>query len=300
VKNSTQYIGDVAGHEPIAQFVAPSTRLSGARWIHPAMEVEEVAPPTHVLMLHCGGSVRVERFLEGQQVATRSKIGTVGLMSALSHNRWIIGAPTEVLHLYVPTEVLPVNESTGMGIEMEDCFARDDPWLVHLMMMIFNEVLVRPFNSELLLLDELERALASHLTRQYGVRKPYIGNYPRLNVGGLSVRAMRQVICALEEQSERNWRLSELAAIASLSADHLIRAFKQSVGTTPHRYLMRVRLNRALGILQKERDLRISDIAKQCGFSSESHFATSFKTAFGMRPSDVGRGHVAKPSFTPP
>jgi AraC family transcriptional regulator len=101
-------------------------------------------------------------------------------------------------------------------------------------------------------------------------------------------------------QSERDWRLSELAAIASLSPDHLIRAFKQSVGTTPHRCLMGVRLNRALGMLQKQRDRRISDVVKECGFSSESHFATSFKTAFGMRLSEVGRGHFAKSSTIPP
>jgi AraC-like DNA-binding protein len=243
VENSLQYIGDVAGHQPVVQFAAPSLRLSGARWIHPAMEVEEVAPPTHVLMLHVGGSVRVERYLEGRHVASRSRLGTVGLMSAMSRNRWIIAAPTEVLHLYVPIQLLPVHPSTGEAIEMQDCFAREDPWLVHLMMMVSNEVFGKSTNGTLLLLDELER----------------------------------------------DWRLGHLATIASLSPDHLIRAFKQSVGTMPHRYLMRVRLNRALSLLQTDREVLISDVAKRCGFISESHFSTSFKTAFGVRPSAVVR-----------
>jgi AraC family transcriptional regulator len=289
VENSLQYIGDVAGHQPVVQFAAPSLRLSGARWIHPAMEVEEVAPPTHVLMLHVGGSVRVERYLEGRHVASRSRLGTVGLMSAMSRNRWIIAAPTEVLHLYVPIRLLPVHPSTGAAIEMQDCFAREDPWLVHLMMMVSNEVLGKSTNGTLLLLDELERALCAHLTNHYGVQKNHPNSDLGNRVGGLSAKSMRHVISALEDQPERDWRLGHLAKIASLSPDHLIRAFKQSVGTTPHRYLMRVRLNRALSLLQTDHEVLISDVAKRCGFISESHFSTSFKTAFGMRPSAVVR-----------
>jgi AraC family transcriptional regulator len=138
-------------------------------------------------------------------------------------------------------------------------------------------------------LDELERALCAHLTNHYGVQKNHLSSDLGTRVGGLSAESMRHVISALEDQPERDWRLGHLAIIASLSPDHLIRAFKQSVGTTPHRYLMRVRLNRALSLLQTDHEVLISDVAKRCGFVSESHFSTSFKTVFGMRPSAVVR-----------
>ena len=78
--------------------------------------------------------------------------------------------------------------------------------------------------------------------------------------------------------------LQELAGIAGLSTSHFGRAFKQSKGVTPHRYLTQRRVQRAQELLAGT-ELAFSEIALAAGFADQSHFCRQFRSVVGTTPS---------------
>lgn len=90
----------------------------------------------------------------------------------------------------------------------------------------------------------------------------------------------------------------ELGAIASqLGVSHatLNQHFRRHLGMTVFQWLREYRLSVACQYLNKSTE-SITGIAHQCGFSSASHFAQSFRARFGVSPGDYRRGHsVASP-----
>jgi transcriptional regulator GlxA family with amidase domain len=74
-----------------------------------------------------------------------------------------------------------------------------------------------------------------------------------------------------------------LARIALLSEGHFIRTFKQTFGETPHRYLQRRRLERAMALL-RETNRPVTEICLEVGFASLGTFTRTFTGVLGMPP----------------
>ena len=88
-----------------------------------------------------------------------------------------------------------------------------------------------------------------------------------------------------------------LARIAHTSEAHFSRTFRSTFGETPHRYLQRRRVERAMFLLrQTERD--ITEICLDVGFNSLGTFSRSFRDIVGESPTDYRRhkGVVAVPN----
>ncbi len=75
-----------------------------------------------------------------------------------------------------------------------------------------------------------------------------------------------------------------LARIALTSEAHFIRTFKQTFGETPHRYLQRRRLERAMALL-RETDRPVTEVCLEVGFVSLGSFSRTFRRVVGMPPS---------------
>jgi AraC-like DNA-binding protein len=106
---------------------------------------------------------------------------------------------------------------------------------------------------------------------------------PASSVGGLTPRALRRVREYIEEHMVENIELETLAQIAGLSKWHFARAFKQSVGTPPHFYLLQRRLEQAKRLLAQT-DLPLAQIALKSGFGDQSHFSRRFRMFIGVTP----------------
>ena len=69
--------------------------------------------------------------------------------------------------------------------------------------------------------------------------------------------------------------ITKLAQVASVSEAHFIRTFKATFGETPHRYLQRRRVERAMFLL-RETERTITDICLDVGFASLGTFSRTF------------------------
>ena len=78
--------------------------------------------------------------------------------------------------------------------------------------------------------------------------------------------------------------IEALAASAHVSPAHFIRSFRETFGETPHRYLQRRRLERAMALL-RETDLSVTEVCFEVGFSSLGTFSRTFHEVVGMSPS---------------
>src|SRR5262249_45404486 len=77
--------------------------------------------------------------------------------------------------------------------------------------------------------------------------------------------------------------IAYLAEIACLSEAHFIRSFRATFGETPHRYLQRRRVERAMFLL-RETDRSVTDISLDVGFTSLGTFSRTFHEIVGQAP----------------
>jgi AraC family transcriptional regulator len=76
---------------------------------------------------------------------------------------------------------------------------------------------------------------------------------------------------------------AELAVRAGVSESHFRRIFQEAMGMTPHRYVLRLRLERVHELLTRT-SFSIARVAAQCGFNSQSHMTSCFAAAYGITP----------------
>ena len=130
-----------------------------------------------------------------------------------------------------------------------------------------------------LLVESLKTALAIHLLRNYCTTSPKLS----CNSDGLSQTKLTLVTNYISEHLHQDMKLDEIAAIAQMSPYHFLRLFKQSLGITPHQYILRKRINKAKYLLQHSK-LSIADIATGVGFCDQSHLTRYFKRQMGVTP----------------
>ena len=101
--------------------------------------------------------------------------------------------------------------------------------------------------------------------------------------GGLPPRVLQRITEYIDGNIEQRITLELLAKLANLSVSYFVRAFKQSMGITPHDYLMRRRVQLTIQLLCHT-DMPLSEIAHAAGFVDQSHCARRFRQSVGMSP----------------
>jgi AraC family transcriptional regulator len=106
---------------------------------------------------------------------------------------------------------------------------------------------------------------------------------PTVRVGGLAGWRARRVMAFVEANIGANIRVGDLAHMVLLSTSHFCRAFKQTFGESPLRYVMRQRMRRAQDIMLCSRD-SLAKIALDCGMCDQAHFSRVFRRIVGVNP----------------
>ena len=171
------------------------------------------------------------------------------------------------------------------NLELTTEFRFRNPQIEQLAMMLRAELHRGGSGFGQLYIESLANALVVNLLRDYSATKPRIAIYER----GLGDRKLLQISEYINAHLDQEVKLADLAAVAGVSQFHFSRLFKQSMGISPHKYLLQQRVEQAKQLLKNSK-LAIAEIALQCGFNSQSHLGKYFREFTGVTPSSYRRG----------
>lgn len=100
---------------------------------------------------------------------------------------------------------------------------------------------------------------------------------------GIAHAGLGRAIALMEENLEEPLDAGRMARAAGLSQRQLERLFRQHLNTTPQRYYLDLRLQRARALLQYS-EMPVVEVAVACGFGSAAHFSRSYRTWSGRPP----------------
>ncbi|PSO50376.1 MAG: hypothetical protein BRC40_01955 [Cyanobacteria bacterium QH_8_48_120] len=101
--------------------------------------------------------------------------------------------------------------------------------------------------------------------------------------GGLSWCKLKEAITYINDNLDKNLKLTEIAAVVEISPYYFARLFKQSMGMPPHQYVSNRRIEQAKALLENT-NLPIAEVASSVGFTSQSHFTNVFRKLTGITP----------------
>jgi len=278
-RDSPAAIGAIAHQAPELLLHDGAGVPLAALWRHTAIDAVASGLPQHAVALHLGGCTLVEKWRDGRLVGHRSHIGSVSLVPAQVSTQWVLGGGSRVAHLYVePAQIARAAEDSGRPDGIRDFFAERDEVLAALVRVAL--AAAAPGASDSLGLDQLRALVVRHLLQRYGIDgRPAVA----LAAVTLTTATLRRLYAYIDERLEGELRLAELAAVARLSEDHFLRAFKAAVGQTPHQYVLDCRIARAQDLLARGAP-PMAEVARRVGFVSASHFSAAFRRRVGVAP----------------
>jgi AraC family transcriptional regulator len=104
-----------------------------------------------------------------------------------------------------------------------------------------------------------------------------------LATGGLAPWQVHRVTAFVEERLHDTIRVGDLSDQVRLSATHFSRAFRRSMGETPHAYVIGRRLKRARHLMLTS-NMGLGELALACGFTDQAHLCKLFRQASGKSP----------------
>jgi AraC-like DNA-binding protein len=198
-------------------------------------------------------------------------------------------APSVTLHSPLNTVRLYVPRAAIQDFAREEYGAREvylksphqimrDPVLHHLGACL-RVLLEQPEQNNFLLVDHIALSLQSHLYQAYSATPAP----SRQASGGLAPSQESRVKEAIDASLHKQINIAQLADDCGLSAGHFARAFRQSTGYPPHRWLLQRRIERVQDLLLTS-DKTLAEIARACGFSDQSHLTRAFRQTVGTTP----------------
>ncbi|QUQ65908.1 AraC family transcriptional regulator [Kutzneria sp. CA-103260] len=280
----------------------PSRRLAGsddlgwrsmlARSYHDPSYAEEfeTAPTAALLVVVAtGGSYTIEARSGSRWHSAAYRPGSAGVTAPLrsSSLRWRAESPEPLhsVHMYLYPDLVDEisHEVGGVGTvrphELPDSLTVDDPFVTATGYAVSGALGQRAAG---LYADSLAHALTAHLLHVVHSR-PAVE--PQAMLGRTTLHSL---LGYLRECLHEDITLDDLALQANMSKYHLLRSFRQATGTTPHRYLVRLRLRRAASLLRGSSQ-SVQQIMTACGYQSAAQFSAAFRREYGCSPSHYRR-----------
>jgi AraC-like DNA-binding protein len=207
--------------------------------------------------------------------------GGVNVFDLQEDPRFFFPSPFHCLHFYVRRATLDAL-ADEQGARRVDTLAWPhgtiDETVSHLGSALL-PALNNPENAGRLFLDHVVLALNMHFAYAYGGMR----SAARMARGGLAPWQERRCKELINSRLGEQISLSELAKECRLSPSHFAAAFRQTTGESPHRWLMKRRVESVIEMLVSS-ELALSSIALECGFADQSHMTRVFTVMVGTPP----------------
>ncbi len=224
---------------------------------------------------------------------SRAALGPVGNRVAVKPEEMVVVGPGKIPALestgqieFLLLEIAPtylmwtVEEMlTGEHFNLGQCRQFRDDQLRHIVLALHQE-LMAGFPSGRLFGEYMGLSFATTFLTRLSATAQRNGSYR----GGLSPAKLRLVKAFVNDNLASSLSLTDIASLVQMGPCHFARAFKESTGVSPHQYVLRRRIDRAIEMLKDERS-SLAGIAYDLGFSSQGHFTTVFRKFTGTQPS---------------
>jgi AraC family transcriptional regulator len=265
----------------------PAVRSSGSErrkatvhmWRGEAGDCHFGALDEPMIVFHTGGASNVPVRRDRRWLDMPSQPGLLTVVPPETPVTWRVGGQVHSYTVHLASncfEGLVEADRVRLLAHLELRCGTRDAVLAGLVSALASE-LETPTELGPLYVDAIADSMALHILRRASSITPDTGS------GGLSARALHRAIERIDSRVENGISLQELADEVGLSRAHFAKAFRQSTGLSPHRYLT----NRRIGVAQERlssSDDPLAEIALACGFSSQAHFTEYFRRATGQTP----------------
>jgi len=212
--------------------------------------------------------------------------GAVDIVNLEAGPTVLQSSPFDCLQFYVSRAVLDEIADDNGARRIGDLvcpLGRRDP-VVHQFGSTILDAMEAPELACRLFLDHAMLALVAHFAHIYGDMR--IDSQPVR--GGLATWQVRRSTEMLLARIDGDACLSQVARECQLSLSHFVRAFKQTVGQPPYRWLVEQRVRVAKELLMQSA-LPMAEIATKCGFADQASFIRAFKRTSEMTPGEWRR-----------
>lgn len=249
---------------------------------HAAIEICRATLPAHAVFL-VSDEVDTDDVWEGQRQPRRSwRPGDVAFMPARSELRSVADRRYRETVISLSDRLLV--ETTHAYIERAAAAIRydkiDTPEIAGIVGTLHGLITSGEMLAWPLLTDSLAQAMIVSVIRHFAPAETGKVDAKRM---ALSAARERRAIEFVEANIGKTIRLQDMAAAAALSLFHFSRAFKQSTGKSPARFVTERRV-RAAQVLLTLSEKSLVDVALECGFASQSHMNQAFRRLVGVTP----------------
>ena len=266
--------------------------LYAAKFREAPLRTEENAIAHPSLIYHIAHPTHVVRKIAGER-QEQSLIGpgrfclTPGDVSAY----WQHSGNPEILQLYLRRSVLEnaiddMYGGNGASVTLVPRFSIADPLLEQLAFAVV-QALRDGGVEDRLYIETIAELIGMHLARNHSTVSRTRAEPP---TDGLSRTRIRRLLDYIEQHLGEDLSLGAMAAEVDLSPLYLVRAFRSTVGQSPHQYVVTRRVELARRML-RDTQTPIADIALITGFSSQSHLSNWFRRIVGVSPAAYRRHH---------
>lgn len=267
-----------------ADFSSDRTNWSTAlmrHWSGTSPEMDQPLLNHHYVVQHLGGAKRVERWRDGAPISTIVEEGSITIVPLGTEFKWHTQGPIEFAHLYIAPDLFKrtaLRFERATEVTLVDRVGCRDPLLRAVYAAMLAEIR-RPGPIEELFLDCL---LETFLTKLVLAHSTAHIRLPRAQET-LPMYQLRRVTEYVEARLSHPLELADLARAAGASVFHFSRAFRNTAGSTPYKYVLWRRTERAKRMLSGGNQ-PIAAIAADCGFKSTANFAKTFRRLVGTTP----------------
>ncbi len=251
-----------------------------------AYEAKFLPVEDHLIIVHLDGPVEVTRDLNGDQSQRLIQPGGLFILPAGKEFSVRLGGSLATVHVYVRGSIVKeAAAELALGdpdkIEIVPRLGDRDE-LIESAVRAVGEIVKEGHGGDWIA-DSMAHVLAAQLVRKHSNAVRTIEGDSK----GLSRARIAKVVDFMEAHLEQPVSLVEMAAVVALSPVHFTRQFKRTTGSTPHQYLLLLRIERAKRLLAGP--MPIVEIALRCGFSHQEHLTRVFGRIVGVTPAAYRR-----------
>jgi AraC family transcriptional regulator len=239
-------------------------------------------PQRHHVFFNLSDQLRFECRIGDRSLSHEPRRGSLAICPAGSDYAADVDRSAETILVVIEPGQLAfaAAEDLALGAQLIDRFSGADQTLLDLARKLASEN-AGSYPNGPIYWNEIASAFIDGLLARHTAR------FEQRPKGTVSKDVFLRIRDYIEAHLDEPIEVGALADIAGRSPFHFTRLFAQSVGVSPHRYVVRLRLERAVKLM-RDGQSGLAEIAACTGFADQSHLSRWVRRVYGVSPTELG------------